>query len=102
MARALALNSSTLSATAAGVHKKAAPFLGEPRIAGGAIEELYAKLRFQIRQRLAHHGLGAAQLATRGREASSSTAAMKVRNWSSVIASSIAIVPVAIDCYRNI
>jgi hypothetical protein len=36
----------------------------------GAIEELQAKLRFEIRQRLAHHALRAVQLATRGRETS--------------------------------
>src|SRR5438105_981902 len=33
----------------AGIRNKAAPFFGESWIARGAIEELYAKLRFQIR-----------------------------------------------------
>src|SRR6266850_8408106 len=49
-----------------GIRKKAPLFFGEPWIARGAIEELYAKLRFQIRQRLAYDGLRAAQLAPRG------------------------------------
>jgi hypothetical protein len=51
------------------VRKEAPPFIGEARIASGAIEETYAKLRFQIRERLAHHRLRAAQLAARSREA---------------------------------
>src|SRR6266446_7259345 len=50
----------------AGISKKTSPFLGEPRVTGGAIEEPYAKLRFQIGERLAHDRLGAALLAARG------------------------------------
>ena len=51
------------------VDEEAPAFVRELRIALGPIEQLHAELRFQVRERLAHHGLRAPQLASGGRKA---------------------------------